>query len=257
MNGLVFLGRGLLRGIRVVGDVALVLARTLLSLSRLDRVELVRDLFHFGFRSLPLALVVAVVTGATAIIQTSLYTERFGARGYLGWAAGYAVLHEFGPLLLGLLLAARVGARNAAELATLTVGDQLLGLRGIGVDPFALLVAPRVVAITVSAALLSGLVFAVAIALEALSALWLLHLPLRVFGDNLASMVGVADFAAGLIKTTAFGLAMALLSTSAGMRAVGGARAVGDAAASAVVRSCAAIFLLDFALTAVLRGVLG
>jgi phospholipid/cholesterol/gamma-HCH transport system permease protein len=39
-----------------------------------------------------------------------------------------------------------------------------------------------------------------------------------------------------------------------GLAAKGGARAVGQAAASAVVRSCAAIFVLDFLLTSLLSG---
>jgi phospholipid/cholesterol/gamma-HCH transport system permease protein len=64
------------------------------------------------------------------VLQSALYVERFGARAFLGWASGYAVLWEFGPLLLGLVMAARLGARNAAELATMQVGGQIEGLRG-------------------------------------------------------------------------------------------------------------------------------
>jgi len=58
-------------------------------------------------------------------------------------------------------------------------------------------------------------------------------------------------------KTTAFGLAIAVVSTAAGLRASGGARGVGQAAAAAVVTSCAAIFALDFLLTPLLARLLG
>jgi phospholipid/cholesterol/gamma-HCH transport system permease protein len=249
-------GRGGLRLLAGTGILALVLARTVYRLPRLDRRELLRGLAHFGYGSLPVTLVVAVVGGATVVIQTSLYTERFGARGYLGWAAGYAILWEFGPLLLGLLLAARVGARNAAELATLNVGGQLEGLRGISLDPFALLIAPRLLAMTLSATLLSALAGVVAVSVEAVAAYFTLGLPVRVFASSFAQLLSIDDAAAGLTKSAVFGLAVAVVSTAVGLRARGGARGVGQAAASAVVRGCAAIFVLDFALTHLLARVL-
>jgi phospholipid/cholesterol/gamma-HCH transport system permease protein len=56
----------------------------------------------------------------------------------------------------------------------------------------------------------------------------------------------------GVVKSSAFWLAIALVSTAVGLRARGGARAVGQAAAGAVVQGCAAIFLLDFLLTTTL-----
>jgi phospholipid/cholesterol/gamma-HCH transport system permease protein len=218
----------------------------------LNRRELARELVHFGHGSLPLAVGVATLTGATVVLQTRLYVERFGARAFMGWAAGYAVLWELGPLLLGLLLAARVGARNAAELATLTVGGQIEGLRGVSLDPFGLLVAPRVVALIVSSLTLSSVAFGVAIAWEAAAARLTLALPLKAFWANFSDMLSPKDLLGGVIKALAFGIAIALISTTIGLRATGGARAVGQAAASAVVSSCATIFALDFLLTPLL-----
>ena len=249
---LAWLGRESLGAARGVGALALVLARTALALVRLERRELVRGLVQFGWESLPLALATGALTGATVVVQTSLYVQRFGARQVLGWAAGYAVLWEFGPLLLGLVMTARLGARNAAELATLSVGGQLEGLRGIGLDPFALLVAPRVVAMTASVAGLSGLTFLVAVLFEAVAAFFTLGLPVRVFFESFETMLHAQDAVGGLVKAASFGLALSLVSTAVGLRARGGARAVGQAAAGAVVLGCAAIFLLDFLLTTTL-----
>ncbi|HLL53349.1 MAG TPA: ABC transporter permease, partial [Myxococcaceae bacterium] len=166
-------------------------------------------------------------------------------------------LWEFGPLILGLMMAARVGARNAAELATLKVGGQLEGLTGISLDPYALLVAPRVVAMTISSACLASLTFLVAIVLEAVSAFFLLGLPVRVFAASFSERVTAVDLSAGLLKTAVFGLAIALVSTAVGLRARGGARAVGRAAAAAVVHGAGAIFALDFLLTALLTRLFG
>ena len=241
---------------RATGTLAVVLARTLVQLPRLDRRELIRGLVLSGYRSLPLALFVGTLTGATVVLQTGLYVQRFGARNYLGWAAGYSVVWEFGPLLLGLMMAARVGARNAAELASLNVGGQLEGLRGISLDPFALLVAPRVLATALAVAGLSSVTFLVAVLWEAVAAYFSLGIPARVFFGSFDLLLSGGDLAGGVAKCFCFGLAISLISTAAGLSARGGAQAVGRAAASAVVWSSAAIFALDFAITPALGALL-
>ncbi|XXF74915.1 ABC transporter permease [Myxococcaceae bacterium GXIMD 01537] len=251
-----WLGRRALEVVRAAGALALVAGRTVLGLPKLERRELARGLTQFGYGSLALALAISAISGSIVVLQAGLYVQRFGARQFLGWAAGYAVLWEFGPLLLGLVMAARLGARNAAELATMQVGGQLEGLRGIGLDPFAIIVAPRVVAMGLSMFALSTFTFLVAILFEALAAQLTLGLPVRMFFDTFAHMTRPTDVVGGVVKTTAFGLAISLVSTAVGLEARGGARAVGQAAASAVVWSCASIFLLDLLLTMALVRVL-
>ena len=161
-----FIGAVALWGLRFFGAVGLVSARTLLHLPRLDVRELARALVLFGYRSLPLTLGAATLIGATAVMQTSVYASQFGVRLYVGWAAGFALVWKFGPLLLGLIMAARIGARNAAELALLTVNGQMEGLRGISLDPFRILVAPRVVASALCVLALASVTFLVGIIWE-------------------------------------------------------------------------------------------
>jgi phospholipid/cholesterol/gamma-HCH transport system permease protein len=253
---LAFTGRWFLRWVRATGIAAIDLTRILYRLPSLDRRELVRGFVHFGYDSLPLALGMATIAGGTVVAQTSLYVQKFGGRSLLGWAAGFAVLWEFGPLLLGLMMGARVGARNAAELASLNIGGQIEGLRGISLDPFAVLVAPRVVAIIASIGLLSTLAALVAMLWAAVAAFFSLGLPVREFFQSFAGALRPADILGSVIKSTAFGASIAVISTSLGLRAQGGARAVGRAAASAVVFSAASIFSLDFFLTQGLERVL-
>ncbi len=245
-------GQAVLEGIRRFGALTLVLGRTLWHGPRLEPRELLRALTLFGTDALPLALGAATLIGATVVIQAGVYANRFGARLYTGWAASYALVWEFGPILLGLIMSARVGARNAAELALLKVNGQLEGLRGISLDPFRILVAPRVVASALAISALSLVTFSTAILWEVVAARVTIGLPPRVFLESLSETLKVTELLGGVIKATAFGTAIALVSTASGLAAEGGARGVGRAAASAVVSSCAAIFFLDFLLTPLL-----
>jgi len=71
---------------------------------------------------------------------------QLGATSLAGWGAGYAVVREIGPILISLMFSGRVGANNTAELATMTVTEQLDGLRALAIDPVRFLVVPRVIA---------------------------------------------------------------------------------------------------------------
>src|SRR5688572_31270941 len=84
------------------------------------------------------------------VIQSGIFVQRFNATGLVGWAAGYAVFREVGPILIGLMFSGRVGANNTAELGTMTVTEQLDGLRALAIDPIRYLVVPRIVAMMVT-----------------------------------------------------------------------------------------------------------
>jgi phospholipid/cholesterol/gamma-HCH transport system permease protein len=250
------LGRILLAIVRETGGMALVIARATRALPRLDRRELLRSTVHFGYQSIPLGMTVAMFVGGILVLLANVNVQRFGARSILGWAAGYSVLREFGPLLVALVMTGRVGARNAAELASMSLGGQLEGLRGVGVDPFALLVAPRVLAGALAIGALGLLCNLVAVLTAALFGHLVIHVEAGLFFRSFAAMLGWRDVMAALVKMIVFGATIALVSTRCGLAARGGARAVGRAAALSVVASSALISSLDWGLTMVLERVL-
>ncbi len=246
------LGRGAVRGLRGAGSFGLVALRILAALPRLDGRETLRALVVHGNRSLPIALVVAVFAGAILVVQTTFYVKKIGAQEILGWAAGFAILREFGPLLTAMVLSGRIGARNAAEIAALAVGEQLDALEAMGVDLFRTVLAPRAVACAAALLVLTTIADLVAIGSATIFAWVTLAVRPDTFLRSIELSLGSADLLAGLLKATSYGLAIALVSTREGLRARGGgASAVGQAATRSVVKSSFAILLLDTILTQV------
>lgn len=241
---------------RQVGGLGLVFARSARALPRLDPRELVRSIVHFGYDALPLAVALGAFIGAILVLFANVNVQRYGAKSLLGWAAGYTVLREFGPLVTALVMTGRVGARNAAELASMSIGGQLEGLRGVGVDPFELLVAPRVIASAFAVTALGLVANLVAVVAAAWFGQLVVEVEAESFLRSFELMLTWRDVAAGVIKMVAFGATISLVSTRAGLLARGGARAVGRVAATAVVASSAVLTALDWGLTIALEGVL-
>ena len=252
---IVALGRMFLDAARHLGGMTLLALATLGCLFRLrvDRAELLRNLHKMGVQSVPIVLLTAFFTGGIMVIQSGIFVKRFGAYGLLGFAAGYATLREVGPILIGLMFSGRVGANNTAELGTMTVTEQLDGLRALAIDPIPFLIAPRVVAMMISLFCLVLIGDAVAMLGGGLFGWILLGVEWSSFVHSLVDNVHLYDLVIGLVKAAVFGLSISLTSCYYGCAVKGGAVGVGRAVNDAVVSAAVAILVADNLLTMVMR----
>jgi phospholipid/cholesterol/gamma-HCH transport system permease protein len=236
---------------RELGGIALLLGQVLRALvpPSMDRRELLRHLHRMGNRSLPIVALTAFFTGALMVIQFANFVQQFGARSLVGWAGGYAVLREVGPILIALMFSGRVGANNTAELGTMTVTEQLDGLRALSIDPIRYLIVPRVVAMMIMLLSLTVLGDVVALFGSTLMSWAVLGIEPSVTWYSMVDSLGPADFFHGISKALVFGLAIALTSCYFGITVRGGAVGVGKAVNAAVVSAAVSITLLDFFMT--------
>jgi phospholipid/cholesterol/gamma-HCH transport system permease protein len=214
-----------------------------------DARETWRNLYKVGVKSYPIVVLTALFTGALMVIQTAPFVEKTGATGLLGWGAGFAVLAEIGPVLIGLMFSGRVGANNAAELGTMTVTEQIDALRALAIEPIRYLVVPRFLSMMVMLFLLTCLGDLFALVGGALTSELLLGVDWRTFYWGVVDAHLLFEFAVGLAKGTCFGMSIALVSCYYGLGVKGGAPGVGRAVNASVVSSAIGIFVLDFGIT--------
>jgi len=236
---------------REVGGITLLLGRVLRCLvpPSMDGRELVRNMYRMGNRSLPIVALTAFFVGGIMVIQAGMYVKQFNAAGLVGWGAGYSIFREIGPVLIALMFSGRVGSNNTAELGTMTVTEQLDGLRALAIDPIRYLIVPRVVAMVVMLVVLTVLGILVAIVGGALFSSLLLDLEYSTFYYSLVDNLDWTDFLHGIVKSAVFGMSISLTSCYFGVSVRGGAIGVGRAVNAAVVAAAVSIMLLDFFLT--------
>jgi len=214
---------------------------------RMDRDELLRNMYRMGVKSLPIVIVTALFTGAIMVIQAAPLVNRLGAHGLLGWGAGFGTLREIAPLLTALMINGRVGANNTAELGTMVVTEQVDALRVLAIDPISFLVAPRFLTIVIT--LFLSTVFADVLALSGAALMGEVMLgvsPMTFYNGLTSGLLGVGDITSGLIKSVLFGVVIGLSSCQFGLAVRGGAPGVGKAVNATVVASAAGIFVLDY-----------
>jgi phospholipid/cholesterol/gamma-HCH transport system permease protein len=216
---------------------------------KLDGRELLKNLYKMGNRSVAIVVLTAFFTGGLMMIQSAPFVKKLSADALAGWAAGYAVLREVGPILIALMFSGRVGANNTAELGTMTVTEQLDGLRALAIDPVRYLIVPRVVAMLIMLVALTVIGDLVALVGATLTAKLVLGIDPSTMYHSFVDSLKPYDFLHGVYKSIVFGISIALTSCYFGVTVRGGAVGVGKAVNAAVVAAAVSIMLLDFLMT--------
>lgn len=182
-----------------------------------------------------------------AVMVTIAYAQ---ARKYtgnitiVGPAYFQLLVRELAPLTGVVLLAARAGAGTSAELASMSVNEQVEALELSAADPLAELVAPRVIASLIAAPMLICIGTVTATLAAVATVTFVFHADGTTFMD--ASFVQPADVLCAFVKAAVCGLFIPLAASARGLHAKGGAAAVGEAVTSGVVDACMGVLLLDF-----------
>src|SRR5437667_8086746 len=100
-----------------------------------------------GVDSVPLVGMVSLFLGLTMALLTGYQLQRFGTERLIPGLVSIAFTRELGPLLTGIMLAARIGAAFTAELGTMRVSEEVEAIEAMGISPLRFLVAPRMLAL--------------------------------------------------------------------------------------------------------------
>ena len=152
LSPLAAVGRSVLALLQQIGQVSLFAANTLSHLVRPPFYprEFLSALFQIGWLSLPVVGLTAFFTGGALALQIYAGGARFNAEAVVPSIVAIGMVRELGPVLGGLMVAARVASSIAAELGTMKVTEQIDALVTLSTDPMKFLTLPRVLAATLA-----------------------------------------------------------------------------------------------------------
>jgi phospholipid/cholesterol/gamma-HCH transport system permease protein len=252
--------RLLVTTIGYLGEMLLLLGQAAGAMRRgVNMSDLLRQMAVIGVDTVPIALLTAGSTGAVLALYSILSLASFGVADLVGGIVALSIVRETGPILTGIVLAARAGSAMTAEIGSMKVTEQIDALRSMGISPVEYLVVPRIVAAVITVPLVTmcanfGGVFGGALfaAQNGLS--------FPAYLDSIRRMMEPdgSDITKGLIKTAVFGIIVVLVGCREGLATEGGAVGVGQATTRSVVLSIILIFIANFLLSFLLfsRGLL-
>ena len=91
-----------------------------------------KDLVYYldlcGTKSLGVVLLISALMGMVLAIQGALQLKKVGTDIFIVDLVGFAVLKEFGPLMVAIIATGRAGSAFAAEIGTMKVNEEIFAL---------------------------------------------------------------------------------------------------------------------------------
>jgi phospholipid/cholesterol/gamma-HCH transport system permease protein len=253
-NPLRFLGRLVLAGLAHLGRLSLMVAELFRGLAevRIWFPRTIAEAANVGSGSLFIVLLISVFAGAVTAFQAGYQWQASLPVYVLGTLIVETIVLELGPVLIGLVLAGRIGARYAAELGTMRVTEQIDALESLGRSPASHLIIPRVLASTIMLPILVVIADVVAVGAGWIGVKQVLPITDWDFRYGAQYFWRPFDAYYSLIKAVAFGFAIGLISCYMGFNTQQGAEGVGRSTTAAVVTSSVIVLLLNVLLARIL-----
>lgn len=199
-----------------------------------------------GVGSLPLISFTALFSGMVLVVQVGNQFMELGAETYIGGVVGLSLTRELSPLMVSIILAARIGSSMAAELGTMKVTEQIDALEVMATNPVHFLVVPRILACVIFTPILVVYSNTVGILGGLAVAVFQIGCNYNLFVQSLINMVSTTDVISGLLKSAAFGFIVALIGCYKGLTTNGGAKGVGSATTQSVVVIITSILVCNY-----------
>jgi phospholipid/cholesterol/gamma-HCH transport system permease protein len=167
--------------------------------------------------ALPITFLLSVFIFSAVVKQIDVFVPQIGAGFFIAQVFVILIVRELAPLIVAFVVIARSGTAIASEISSMMVHDEVNSLRVLGIDPLYLIVAPRIIGITVSLLCLSFFFTVTTILGGMLLVNYYLFVPIGQYLDGIFSYVTPLDVAINVIKSFIFGLTISFVCCYYGM----------------------------------------
>lgn len=211
--------------------------------------EFLQAVLTIGYFSLPVVGLTAIFTGAALALQIYAGGARFSAEAVVPQIVAVGMVRELGPVLCGLMIAARVTSSAAAEIATMKVTEQIDALVTLSTHPMKYLAVPRILAGTLVVPVLVAIGDVIGILGGYLVGTLKLNFNAATYLKNTADFLTLDDIVSSLVKGAVFGFLSLTVACFYGMNSGRGALGVGNATKGSVQTAAVLILASNFILT--------
>ncbi|MBR7120196.1 MAG: ABC transporter permease [Lentisphaeria bacterium] len=212
-----------------------------------------RELLYYldlcGVKSLPVVIIISLLMGSIIAMQGILQMRKVGAEIFIVDLVGFAVLKEFGPLMVAMISTGRAGSAFAAEIGTMKVNEEIYALQTMGVNPYSYLVYPKLAAMLVAIPVLTVFGDAFSILGGMILSTSACDITPAAYWARSTAVLNGTVFMLGIIKSAVFGVLITLAGCCCGFSAEGNAQGVGRGATQAVVASIFLVVIADAVMT--------
>src|SRR5688572_23911200 len=208
-------------GLAFLGRTVITLGRAFTSVKRLRLTSVTRHVYDTGITAMPIVALIAFLISVIIAYMSAQQLQRFGAEIFVVDLVTIGVLRELGVLLTAIIVAGRSGSAFAAELGAMRLNEEVDALEATGVDPFEVLVVPRVVGLVIALPLLTMIADLIGLTGGAVLCRFLLDMPIAQYLERVNEAIAPTTFWVGIIKAPVFAALIAMSGAYRGMQVRG------------------------------------
>ncbi len=195
--------------------------------------------------AIPVIILVTFMIGVVVSYISAEQIKKYGANLFIVDGISLAMLRELSPIIVAIIVAGRSGSAFTAQLGTMKMNDEIDAITILGLSPFRILVAPRLLAITLTIPLLVFIGDVIGIGAGMIIANLQLNLSPSTFIDRFLVAVPVRWAWLGFLKAPIFAIFIAIIGCRNGLNSKNNARSVGLNTTATVVQSIVSVIILD------------
>jgi len=218
--------------------------------------ETFEQMYLIGVGSLFLVILTGISAGQGMALQFSNELAEFGSKNYLGRIMAIAIIRELGPVLTGVMIAARVASGITAEIGSMKSSNQIDAMSAFGIDPVKKLAAPRLISLIVMVPILTIISDIIAIVGAWLIAIFISHITSLTYWTAVKDRLTFGNIFIGLVKPFVYAFVIGFIACYKGFSAEGGTKGVGRATTESVVMASITILIANFIITKVVFSLL-
>nr|YP_010851160.1 hypothetical protein Ycf63 [Aphanocladia delicatula]WGH14145.1 hypothetical protein Ycf63 [Aphanocladia delicatula] len=218
-------------------------------LFRLSYKDLLDQLVLIGPNSLFIIMITSFFVSLVLSLQIVKEFLYLNATDLVGSVLAISFIRELSPVLTSIIIIGKIGSFFTAEIATMSITEQIDALLILGINPINYLFLPRVFAMILTLPFLNLFSLFTSFISSSFICSVIYSIDSAFFFHSLLYSVFFIDIVKSTLKVLVFGLFISIISYVWGITTKGGSKGVGLSTTSSVVTSLTIVFILNFILS--------
>ncbi|MBD3796555.1 MAG: ABC transporter permease [Campylobacterales bacterium] len=207
--------------------------------------EIFFEINESGIKAVAIIALTSFLVGLVVAYQSAYQLKIYGANIFIVDMLGLSILRELSPLVTAIVIAGRSGSAYTAQIGAMKITQEIDAMKTMGFEPFAFLVLPRIIALSITMPLLIFVADMMGMFGGMLIANFDLKITIDLFLDRFHEVIAAKHFFVGIVKGPFFAFLIATIAIYRGMVVKDDTQSIGFNTTKSVVESIFAVIVCD------------
>ncbi|MDH4944966.1 ABC transporter permease [Sulfurimonas sp. C5] len=207
--------------------------------------EIFFEINESALKAIGIIALTSFLVGLVVAYQSAYQLKIYGANIFIVDMLGLSILRELAPMMTAIVIAGRSGSAYTAQIGAMKITQEIDAMKTMGFEPFAFLVLPRIIALSITMPLLIFVADMTGMFGGILIANLDLKITTELFIERFHEVIAAKHFFVGIVKGPFFAFLIATIAIYRGLVVKDDTQSIGFNTTKSVVESIFAVIVCD------------